>query len=147
MKRDLPVQGEGYPVLERIWNEYSSLLISDRFSLQVLFSSDQCQVKNYCKLFSPHPQSETLLVRLKNLERLWHLGQGFKAKCYLCIISVPAAMPDRMLTIMKNILIDFFLNDTMGRDTHTIKKRETPVTPETLDRLVKVTEECLYGKC
>src|SRR5215813_8772962 len=113
MKRDLPVQGEGIPVLERIWNEYSSLLISDRFSLEVLFSSDQCQVEDYCKTFFPHPQSEELLVKAETFGKtfgIWDKAAKQNVSCALYLY--PAATPERMLTIMKNILIDFFLNDT-----------------------------------
>jgi Terpene synthase family 2, C-terminal metal binding len=118
MKHAPAVQGKACLVLQRIQQEYANLIASSTsFSLQELFNSDEVRLEDYCKEFSPHPQSSELRRIAETFGRqheVWLANAQHHISCALFLY--PTAHFERMLTMMKNLVIDFYLNDIMGRD-------------------------------
>jgi hypothetical protein len=97
---------------------YDVMSSSKRFSLQSLFNSDAIRLDEFCKEFSPHPQGEELKEQVESYSKsngVWLSNATHHLSCALFLY--PGAEPQRMLTMMKNLTIDFYLNDVMGRDT------------------------------
>jgi terpene synthase-like protein len=118
MKHASAVQDLSCVVLERIQKEYAELIASSQtFSLQELFNSDQVHLQDFCGEFSPHPQSAELRMIVESFGEqygTWLANSKYYINC-ACFLY-PMAQFDRMVTIMKNLSIGFYLNDVMGRD-------------------------------
>lgn len=118
MKHAPALQGKACLVLQRIQQEYANLITSSTsFSLQELFNSDEVRLEDYCKEFSPHPQSSELRRIAETFGRqheVWLANAQHHISCALFLY--PTADFERMLTMMKNLVIGFYLNDVMGRD-------------------------------
>jgi hypothetical protein len=106
------------PALERIQSEYVQLRGSTSFSLRDLFQPNNFRFEDYCREFSPHPESEALRKIVEEFGRshgIWLPNAKHHVTCALFLY--PDAGFGRMLTMMKNLILGFYLNDTMGRDT------------------------------
>jgi Terpene synthase family 2, C-terminal metal binding len=118
MKHAPVVQGKACLVLPRIQQEYANLIASSTsFSLQTLFNSEKVRLEDYCKEFAPHPQSSELRRIAETFgkeQRIWLPNAQHHISCALFLY--PTAHFTRMLTMMKNLVIGFYLNDVMGRD-------------------------------
>jgi hypothetical protein len=117
MKQEQFVQAEVLSVLDRIKSEYADLVQSRTFSLEELFSPKDFQFDEFCKTFSIYPQSEELLSRSEAFGReydVWQANTKYYINC--AFLLYPRGRFDRMLTIMKNLTVGFYLNDIMGRD-------------------------------
>jgi hypothetical protein len=117
MKKELPVQAAVSSILERAQHDYRELVRWSTFSLQKLFSPAHFHFDEFCKGFSPHPDS----ARLTQLAQ--HFGEehdiwlpNAKGHVSCALFLYPRAHPDRMFAIMKNLIMDFYFNDVMGRD-------------------------------
>lgn len=103
--------------LARVQNEYAQLLKTTSFSLQDLFNYGDFRLDTYCKKFNPHPQSAELTQQARQFGE--HYGIWMEnAKHYIsCVLYVfPTATFERMAAMVKNNAIDYYLNDTMGRE-------------------------------
>jgi terpene synthase-like protein len=101
----------------RIEQEYESLLNLSRASLQELLNPPDFRLDVYCKEFSPHPRSEELKKIVQSFAELYGVWLDNAKHHITCALFLyPTANPERILTIMKNLVIDFYLNDIMGRD-------------------------------
>jgi len=117
MKQEHIVQGEVLSVLDRIKNEYAELVHSCSFSLEELFSPQDFQFNDFCRSFQPYPRGEELLARSEAFGREYNVWQAHTKYYINCaLLLYPNARFDRMLTIMKNLTVGFYLNDIMGRD-------------------------------
>ena len=117
MKQEHIVQAEPLSVLDRIKIEYADLVQSRSFSLEELFSPQDFQFDEFCKTFSVYPQSEELLTLSEAFGReygVWQAHTKYYINC--AFLLYPRGRFDRMLTIMKNLTVGFYLNDIMGRD-------------------------------
>lgn len=118
MKKELPVREAVSSVLERAQLDYRELVRSSPFSLKELFSPAHFPFDEFfCKGFSPHPDSARLTQlaqRFGEDNDIWLPNARGHVSCALFLY--PAAQPERMISIMKNLMIDFYLNDVMGRD-------------------------------
>lgn len=117
MKHEQHVQGDVLPALDRIKLEYAALLQSPPISLQELFEPHNLRFSEFTKDFNPHPQSGALQKAAEAFGR--HYGIWLEnAKHYItCTLFLyPTAQYDRLAAIVKNNAVDYFLNDTMGRD-------------------------------
>jgi hypothetical protein len=120
MRQEQNVQvGTGVsPALERIQSEYVQLRSSTTFSLRELFQPHGFRFEAYCREFSPHPESEALKKIVEEFGRshgIWLPNAKHHVTCALFLY--PEAGFSRMVTMMKNLILGFYLNDTMGRDT------------------------------
>jgi hypothetical protein len=108
----------GASILERIQRDYTDLLRSASFSLERLFSPDNFRFDEFCKDFIPHSQSSQLIEIVQQYgdkHRIWLANAKHHVTCALYLY--PSANFERMLTMMKNLTLGFYLNDVMGRDT------------------------------
>jgi len=117
MKHEQKKHGSNSEILERIKFEYSSLLQGKPLSLQNLFAPENFSFSDFCKEFRPYPKSEQLIQTAEEFGHQYGVWQ-INAKHYINCASLlyPQAEPERLLTIMKNLTLGFFLNDVMGRD-------------------------------
>jgi hypothetical protein len=103
--------------LGRIRSEYADLLRTKPLSLERLFSPKDFQFNEFCKTFSAYPQSKELIAIAEQFGRnfgVWQEHTRYYINC--AALLYPNATADRMLTIMKNLTLGFYLNDVMGRD-------------------------------
>ena len=113
------VHGATSVALERVRMQYTDLLSSGSFSLHQLFNPDQFRLQDYCKQFSPHPRSEELKDIAQAFGEKYGVWlQNAKHHITCALFLYPTAEDIRMLAMMKNLIIDFYLNDVMGRDTY-----------------------------
>jgi hypothetical protein len=117
MKPEQNVQAVAQATLERITLEYADLLGSSPFSIQNLLTPENFKLDDFCKEFNPHPQSDELKRVAEIFGQdygIWLANARHHITCALYLY--PTAHFERMLTMMKNLIIGFYLNDTMGRD-------------------------------
>jgi hypothetical protein len=117
MKKVLPLKEAVSSILQRAQLDYRELAESTTFSLKELFSPAHFRFDEFCRGFAPHPES----ARLTQLAQ--HFGEehdiwlpNAKGHVSCALFLYPGAHPDRMIAIMKNLIMDFYLNDVMGRD-------------------------------
>ena len=104
-------------ILERTQREYRGLVQTETFSLRELFSPGRFRFDEFCEGFAPHPDSARLteLARQFGEEHdIWLPNAKGHVSCALFLY--PSAEVGRIVAIMKNLLMDFYLNDVMGRD-------------------------------
>jgi hypothetical protein len=118
MKLELNVQAVTSSAMNRIQNEYQGLT-GQHFclSLSELFHSEAFNIERYCGDYHPHPQMKEMITNV--------IGYGNavgillpNAEHYLtCALYLfPDASPEKILVIARNYAVDFYLNDTMGRE-------------------------------
>lgn len=117
MKQEQIVQAEALSVLDRIKCEYAEMVHVRTFSLKELFSPHAFVFDEFCGNFSPYPQSEELQRLSEAFGReygVWQAHTKYYINC--AFLLYPRGQFDRMLTILKNLTVGFYLNDLMGRD-------------------------------
>lgn len=126
-------------ILEKIRKEYAFLSRTTTFSLQELFNHGSFRLDEYCKEFTPHPQSDELRKTAKSFGEqygVWLDNAKHHITCALFLY--PAATPERMLNMMKNLTIDFYLNDVMGRDVfHRLSPEKQKEGKQIIQRMSK----------
>jgi hypothetical protein len=88
-----------------------------QFSITNLLKETGSQLKEYCRSFGKHPDSIQLTGLTKQYceqYNIWLPNAIHHISCELFLY--PHADFDRLLTMMKHLAIDFYLNDVMGRD-------------------------------
>jgi len=118
MKQEQNVEFEATALLERFKKEYADLLRSTPFSLEKLFAPEHFSFGDFCQGFSAHPQSDELKWIIQVFgenHRIWLPNAKHHVTCALFLY--PNGKFERMLTMMKNLTLGFYLNDIMGRDT------------------------------
>src|SRR5579863_404048 len=117
MKQEQDGQFDASTVMARIQREYETLLGSTTFSLEALFEPPNFRFAEFCKEFSPHPASDELKVLAQSFGEkhgIWLANAKHHITCALFLY--PTASFDKMLMMMKNLTLGFYLNDVMGRD-------------------------------
>lgn len=127
-------------VMERIHSEYSEALAGPA-SLQHLFHSEVFDFEEYCRDFYPHPD----IGRLKQLTLQFAQQYGIllpNAENYItCVMFLfPQAPLEKITRLSKNYAIDFYLNDTMGRETKPTEEERKHLY-EVRDRLSALSSE------
>src|ERR1700760_2951241 len=103
--------------LEQIKHEYAELVYSRTFSLEELFSPADFEFNDFCKTFTSYPQGDELLQLSESFGREYGVWQTYTRYYINCaLLLYPNADFNRMLTIMKNLTVGFYLNDLIGRD-------------------------------
>lgn len=131
-------------ILERVQKEYSALTgTAPVFSLLDLFNFEGFKLEEYCQVFSPHPQMHQLLKECRDFGQrygIWLPNAEHYISCALYLF--PTAGTDRMRAIMQNLAIDYYLNDTIGRDVFAGLSPEEQTAANALkDRLFRVRED------
>lgn len=104
-------------VMQRTQTDYRELVQSASFSLKELFSPANFRFDEFCQGFNPHPESARLTQLAQQFGEehdIWLPNARGHVSCALFLY--PSADMGRMIAIMKNLLIGFYLNDVMGRD-------------------------------
>lgn len=118
MRLELNVQEASCRVLNRILPEYRDLLKSKfPLSLLDLLSPEAIRLDEYCKPFVPHPDSDAMKKSVKKFcddFGIWLPGAEHYITCAMYLF--PTAPLSRIVPVVKNNVIDFYLNDIMGRE-------------------------------
>lgn len=113
------VQMLAHARMQKMQKEYAAMMTGGRepFSLFQLFNHEEFRLDEFCQSFRPHPYSRQLKrVAQEFCERydIWLENAEHYVTC--AIYLFPTANLYRMNNILKNCTVDFFLNDTMGRE-------------------------------
>jgi len=121
-------------VLSRVQQSYRQLSTAiPLFSLQELFSFEGFNLNDYCKTFTPHPHIQPLLKEAQEFGRHYGIWLDSAAHYISCATFLyPNAGIARMRAIVQNLAIDYYLNDTMGRDIF------AHLTPEEQDAAAQI---------
>jgi Terpene synthase family 2, C-terminal metal binding len=105
--------------LGRIRKEYAELAAgsSARFSLQEMLNHDQFRLEDYCRQYSPNPHTAAMHEAAKKFCQRYGIWLD-NAKHYISCPAYlyPSASLERLVPIGKNFAVDYYLNNTMGRD-------------------------------
>jgi len=122
--------------MERLQNGYT-LLLSSQFRMSIIdrLNFTGFRLQDYCKSFNPHPYAVPLAMSAKSFLQdydAWlEQGQHY-ITCALYLF--PDSPLHRILPIVENCGIDFYLNDTVGR---TIYPFLSPAEQLRADQLVR----------
>ncbi len=105
-------------ILESVQKEYSTLTgITPAFSLLELFNFEGFNLETYCQVFSPHPDTPRLVKEARAFGERFGIWLNNAEHYITCATYLfPHATPERMGAILQNCAIDFYLNDTVGRE-------------------------------
>jgi hypothetical protein len=105
-------------VLARIQHDYHALLKSGTtFSIASMLNFDDFKIEAYCRSYKSHADAAQLIAIVQAFSEeygIWLPDARHHITCTLFLY--PNATFDRMVTMMQNLTIDFYLNDVMGRD-------------------------------
>jgi len=104
--------------MNRIQQEYDRLT-GQHFSLSLLdsFDSDAFSLEAYCRDYRPHPKLEQLVRDIIGFGKTAGILLPNAEHYLTCALYLfPDAPPEKILTIARNYAVDFYLNDTMGRE-------------------------------
>jgi len=128
--------------LHRIQSEYSELLkLTTPFSLLSLFNDDDFQFDAYCQDFMPHPNIGELKKNTINFGEQYGILLPNAEHYITCAMFLfPTAPMDKIILLSKNYAIDFYLNDTMGREAKPTDEEKRRLY-EIRDRLASVGDD------
>ena len=118
MQPEQPVRAAIHAAMSRIQNEYARL-INDHFCVSLLesFTSDEFNVDAYCRDYRPHPQMEEMVKSIIGFGRAAGILLSNAEHYLTCALYLfPDAPPEKILLIARIYAVDFYLNDTMGRE-------------------------------
>ena len=117
MNQERNLQMVAHATIHRIQEEYKALLQQSPLSLEQLVGPENFNFSQFAAGFYPHPESDRLRAEAQKFGEhygVWLPSAKHHITCALYLY--PMAESKRMLTMMKNLTIDFYLNDVMGRD-------------------------------
>ena len=121
--------------MRRILPEYRELIKTQfPFSMLDLLSPATTRLDEYCKPFVPHPDSHAMKKSVKTFcddFGIWLPGAEHYITCAMYLF--PTAPLSRIVPVVKNNVIDFYLNDVMGREVFP----HLPVLQQTLYSNIK----------
>ncbi|MGN7820531.1 terpene synthase family protein [Chitinophaga sp. 22536] len=104
--------------LGQIQAQYRELIANGTmFSIADLLNFDSFTLKDYCQALNPHPQSETIIKIAQQFceeHGIWIEQAKHYITCELFLY--PDAQFDRLVSMVENNAIDYYLNDIVGRD-------------------------------
>ena len=104
--------------LKRLQREYHDLLGFTSFSLEKALAPEDFSFYEFCNEFDAHAQSDQLKLIAEAYGKehgIWLPNAKHHITCALFLY--PNADFERLLTMMKNLTLGFYMNDVMGRDT------------------------------
>src|SRR6185437_15322289 len=110
--------------MERLNKEYREILdLTTPISLLHLFNSEFLDFEDYCKDYSPHPAISNLKQLTLQFAEQYAILLPHAESYITCVMFLfPHATLDKIIPLSKNYAIDFYLNDTMGRETQPTEK-------------------------
>jgi hypothetical protein len=121
--------------MDRILNEYAQLKKLTPLSLLSLFNSPEFQFDGFCTDFSPHPNLKELKEKTLNFGEQYGIllpNAEYYVTCAMFLF--PKTTLEKIVRLSRNYAVDFYLNDTMGREA-TPTGDEKKVLYEIRDRL------------
>lgn len=118
MKLEPGVQAVTSSAMNRIQNEYTRLTGANfRLSLSGLFDSEEFNIERYCRDYHPHPQMKEMIANVAGYGNAVGILLPNAEHYLTCALYLfPDASPEKILLIARNYAVDFYLNDTMGRE-------------------------------
>ncbi|WP_143307451.1 terpene synthase family protein [Chitinophaga vietnamensis] len=117
MKRDVKMATRA--ILQSVQQQYHALLMQGNtiFSLEQLFDSDQFAIREFCRSFRPHAHAPALAQAARAFGEqhgIWLETAEHYITCAIFLFT--SADTARMMAIVENLAVDYYLNDTMGRE-------------------------------
>jgi hypothetical protein len=106
-------------IVSQIKSQYAEHLsaLKTPISLHELFSNEHFNLRDYCNSFRPHHHATTLTKSVAEFGKNYNIWLKNAEHYITCAIYLfPSAHIYRMLPVLKNCAIDFYLNDTIGRE-------------------------------
>ncbi|TWF33919.1 hypothetical protein FHW36_111110 [Chitinophaga polysaccharea] len=116
------VQMLAHSRMQKMQKEYVAMMANGDvcFSLFQLFNHDEFRLDEFCQSFRPHPYSRQLKRAAQEFCEKYDIWLENAEHYVTCAIYLfPTANLYRMINILKNCTVDFYLNDTMGREVFT----------------------------
>lgn len=118
MKHEHSVQVATRYALVRVQQEYAALIdAQNTFSLEALFQKGPATLTEFCKSYQPHPETARLIGIIQAFGEqygIWLPNAKYYVTCTMFLY--PGAAFERIVSMAKNNAVDYYLNDTMGRD-------------------------------
>lgn len=115
MKKDISLTA---PKMGQIQLQYRELITAaTKFSIADFLNFDDFTLNDYCKTLNPHPESETIIQIARQFcekHGIWIEQAKHYITCELYLY--PDAHFDRLVIMVENNAIDYYLNDIIGRD-------------------------------
>ena len=133
-------------VLEQIHQDYHALLkTGTKFSIAAMLNFDDFNIQDRCRSYKSHADADQLIKIVKAFSEeygIWLPNAKHHITCALFLY--PNATFDRMLTMMQNLTIDFYLNDVMGRDVFKyLSLPQQAYAKNLIERMGRVNERLL----
>lgn len=128
--------------LDLVQKEYSELLrLTTEFSLLSLFQSPDFKFDAFCRDFVPHPDIAELKRTTIDFGKEFGILLPNAEHYVTCAMFLfPAAPMDKIIRLSKNYAVDFYLNDTMGREAKPTTEEKQRLY-EIRDRLAAVGDD------
>ncbi len=124
--------------------EYRKLLHGDRWSLRTLFSTQDCDIADYCRTFTPSPFGEQACEEVEAFCRkhgIWLEAGGAAYNSMTPYLHPRTVSLARMTTIGIYNAILFALNDTVGREKFShLSEAERAQAQREVDHLCRLFE-------
>ncbi|GGV57091.1 terpene synthase family protein [Streptomyces spectabilis] len=136
--------------LELARKEYQDLAkgAMARYALRTAFDHKEFRIADYCADFGPNPAAQ----EAEDAVRVWARGYGMwlpgvTEHCIdLASYLYPEADTARLVTIGKNFAIDWYLNDTIGRDrVASLAPQDKQAAAQARERLLQVSQTLTEG--
>ncbi|MBC9930554.1 terpene synthase family protein [Chitinophaga qingshengii] len=115
MKKQLSLTA---PRMRQLQAQYHELIAAGTmFSIADFLNFGSFTLKDYCQTLNPHPQSETIIKIAQQFceeHGIWIEQAKHYITCELFLY--PDARFDRLVSMVENNAIDYYLNDIIGRD-------------------------------
>jgi hypothetical protein len=128
--------------MDRVQKEYSEMLrLTTEFALLGLFNSPDFQFDSFCRDFAPHPDiAELKRTTIDFGEEFGILLPHAEHYVTCAMFLFPAAPIEKIIRLSKNYAVDFYLNDTMGREAKPTTEEKQRLY-EIRDRLAAVGDD------
>lgn len=113
------VQMMAHARMQKMQKEYATMMTggAPSFSLLQLFNYGDFRLEEYCRSFKKHPFASSLAKAARSFGEEYNIWLNNAEHYITCAIFLfPDASLSRMLPIVKNLAVDYYLNDTMGRE-------------------------------
>jgi hypothetical protein len=142
MKLGVNIQDIAAAAVDRINAEYRELAAANKqFSLLELFNSPEFDFEAYCKDFSPHPAISELKRMTVDFANQYGILLDNAQNYITCAMFLfPFAPLEKIIELSKLYAVDFYLNDTMGREAKPTAEVQRHLY-EIRDRLAALNED------
>jgi hypothetical protein len=128
--------------MENVHIQYHELLkLTTGFSLLSLFNSKDFQFDSYCQDFVPHPNIGELKRKTIDFGKDYGILLPNAEHYVTCAMFLfPTTSMEKIIRLSKNYAVDFYLNDTMGREAKPTTDEKQRLY-EIRDRLATIGED------